>query len=74
MKSKITVGKGGILTYRYNVSSDFGFAFHMLCEVGEPWQPEFKAMIAKTGMKIETRELDHPPWMADFLINQEESK
>lgn len=73
----ITRASSGMLTYRYRASADMSFAFHMLCEVGEPWQADAKAELDKLrerGYRIETRDIDEAPWIADFAvrdINQE---
>lgn len=61
--------KNLVVTYRY-FEEDWGFETNLLCEVGEPYQPWFKAEIARRGWEIETRELDAKPWVADFRISK----
>ena len=68
---KISRAPTGQLTYRYNIGPGMGFAFHLLCEVGEPWQPDARAALddlRRKGYRIETRELDAAPWIADFAV------
>jgi hypothetical protein len=68
--AKLTIIKGGILVYSYNVSPDCGFRFHTLAEVGEPYQAEFREMIEKRGLDIEYgADLDHSPWVVDRIKN-----
>lgn len=61
--------KGGMLRYVYDCGPDMTFNFHMLCEVGEPYQQQFIDEIIRRGWKVETRELNQAPWMADFVTN-----
>ena len=70
MKSKLVRAHDGMLTYKYG-NPDMTFNFHLLCEVGQPWQPEFKMLLDGLHLKgytIETRELPCPPWVADYAI------
>ena len=62
----IKVANNGMLTYKYDVSDEISCAFHLLCEVGEPYQQAFIDEIAERGMTVETRSLDCAPWVADF--------
>lgn len=66
----LTVGKDGMLNYRYSAGPDMAFHFHLLCEVGEPYQQQFRDEIERRGLVIETRELDEKPWIADFIRSQ----
>lgn len=68
---KIVRDKSGRLTYRYRCSPDCGFAFSMLCEVGQPYQPAARALLAAKYpaplWRIDYgRDLDARPWCADF--------
>jgi hypothetical protein len=66
---KLTVLKGGMLRYRYVAGGCMEFDFHMLCEVGEPYQPWFREEIERRGWEVEYgREMDEPPWVADFVL------
>lgn len=64
-KSELTVLKGGMLRYRYDVSPELGFDFYMLCEVGEPYQQWFRDEIKARGILfphnrgIETKGAQH---------------
>lgn len=67
--AKVSIGKGGMITYRYSAGSDMRFAFHLFCEVGEPYKAEVRAAMAARGIvRVETRELDAAPWIADFAV------
>lgn len=63
-----------VLCYNYNVSPTVGFNFHMLCEVGAPWQAEAgrlaRALAAKRGCTIGQIELAASPWYVDALIRE----
>ena len=64
---KLTVAKDGMLTYEYeSCGGDLAFSFNLLCEVGEPYQPWFRDEIRRRNLNVVTRELDVPPWVADF--------
>lgn len=67
---KITRGKGGILNYRYTAGGCMKFHFHLLCEVGAPYQAAARHLIAANKWKVETRELPAAPWCADFVISE----
>ena len=63
------------LNYAYQASPDMGFRFHLLCEVGQPWQAEAKRkadkLAARSGCVIGQVELESAPWFVDALINKE---
>lgn len=66
---KLTVIKGGMLKYRYDVPGGMSFAFNSLCEVGAPYQQGFRDEIARLGLNVEYgRFLEEKPWVADFMI------
>ena len=46
-----------------------GFTFSLLCEVGQPWQTAFAALMKKHGVQIAKKPMDLPasPWLADTL-------
>lgn len=68
MADRLTRDKYGMLTYKYDIDPDVGFAFHMFCEVGQPWQPGFEKMIQSRGLRINRGfELDFKPYCADFV-------
>jgi hypothetical protein len=66
-KEKLTIGRGGILTYSYT-GGGWSFQFHMLCEVGEWHKPWFIEEIRTRGLNVETRLLAERPWVADFVV------
>lgn len=66
----LTVLKGGMLRYQYDAGEDIRFDFHLLCEVGAPYQGWFKREIKRRGLKVETRQLEVKPWVADFVVKQ----
>lgn len=61
-----------VLTYAYHISRGMGFRFHMLCEVGGPWQAKAKAQLAvlcrKHDSVVKCVELQAKPWYADTLV------
>lgn len=67
-----TVEPVRMLTYKYAVGKDFGFAFHLLCEVGEPWQAQAKQaqadLCARTNSHVVTVELQEKPYLVDALV------
>jgi hypothetical protein len=67
---RINKAKDGMLTYRYRAGGCIDFKFHLLSEVGEPWQPSAKKIIAKHGWKIEQRDAPAPTHYADFVIGE----
>lgn len=69
-RERLTIQKGGMLRYRYRAGGCMDFDFHLLCEVGEPYQQWFREEIAERGLKVETRELDCYPWVADFVVKE----
>lgn len=71
---KITRKPNGMLTYRYDASREMSFGFHLISEVGQPWQIDAKLeqqRLRDAGYTIETRELDAYPWLADFAVKVE---
>lgn len=60
-----------VLCYRYRLSEGGYCKFHLLAEVGEPWQREAKALAQaladKHASKIVTKELDAYPWYVEVL-------
>lgn len=70
MREKLTILAGGMLCYRYSTGRDgMDFNFHMLCEVGQPYQPWFLAEIERRNLRVEHgRNLDAAPWCADFVM------
>ena len=65
-------GEVTALRYEYDISDDGGFSLYLLCEVGEPWQAEAKAMAealaTERGCTIQQVELDYAPWYVDALV------
>lgn len=69
MTQALTVLKGGMLRYRYDVNRCIGFDFNTLAEVGGPYQLWFRAEIARRGLNVEFgRCIDEKPYVADFVI------
>jgi len=59
-----------VLSYQYDVNRDIGFSFHLLSEVGEPWQAEAKAKqqaLLKPGECVVQVELSAKPWYVDAI-------
>lgn len=65
-----------VLTYSYNASRDMGFQFHLLGEVGEPWQEQARkkalALAKERKCVIDTVELTKRPWLVDVLVKAEQ--
>ena len=65
-----------MLNYSYG-NSHAKFCFHLLCEVGEPWQAEAKLALTelceKTKSTVKTVELDQRPWYVDTLVRIKET-
>ena len=71
MRERLTIGRGGILTYSYTTcGGEMSFRFHMLCEVGELYKPWFEEELRARAISVETRKLDEQPWIADFRVKQ----
>ena len=65
---RITRAKNGMLTYRYAAGADIIFKFHMLCEVGAPYQGAARCLIQRNGWRVDYgRSIDAAPWCADFV-------
>lgn len=69
MSNKVTLNraKDGMLTYRYIVDGIGVCQFHLLSEVGQAWQAEFKAIIAERGYTIVQKEAPKPIYFADYV-------
>lgn len=65
------VGKHQVMCYRYDVNKDIGFCFHLMAEVGAPYQKQMRALAnslaAANNAVIVTKELDQAPWYADVM-------
>jgi len=65
------------LNYVYRCSPHMGFHFHLLSEVGEPWQAQAAEMALRLAQQanadIKQVELDYCPWYVDALIERSES-
>lgn len=48
--------------FRYG-THDFDCYFSTLNEVGKPWQPYFRGLIAERGLFLKTIEIDQPPYV-----------
>lgn len=62
-----------VLTYRYDANQYLGFKFHLLSEVGAPWQSEAKAMqraLLKPGEQVVQVELSTKPWYVDAIVKE----
>lgn len=65
---RLSILAGGMLCYRYRTGMG-QFCFHSLCEVGEPYQEDFKLLLGRLGRSIEfDRQLVQAPWVADFAL------
>lgn len=49
--------------FRYTPMRGMTFEFSMLCEVGQPYIPEFERMIAARGLKLVTVHIEQKPWV-----------
>ena len=68
---RLTILKGGMLRYRYDVNAHIGFDFYLLCEVGEPYQKWFIEEMENRGFCIAFgKHLDCKPWVADFVVDR----
>lgn len=60
------------LVYTYDIGDDGECMFHLLCEVGQPWQAEARALAEELaeerGCTIQQVELDARPWYVDALV------
>lgn len=65
-----------VLHYSYSVPGPLiGFRFHLLCEVGEPWQAAAKAKLAallqaNPAYELQTVELGAAPWYVEALVKK----
>ena len=65
-----------VLHYAYSVGALGGRAcFHLLCEVGEPWQATATAKLAallraKPAYELRTVELGAAPWYVEALVKK----
>lgn len=70
-RERLTVLAGGMLRYRYRAGGCMDFSFHLLSEVGAPYQPWFRDQIERRGLTVEFgRDIDQKPWCADFVTNR----
>lgn len=60
------------VTYRYDAGAYLKLKFHLLSEVGEPWQAAAKAQVAalcaERKCKVVQVELQAKPWYVDALV------
>lgn len=67
-------GEHNMLCYSYDVSKDMSFCFHLLSEVGEPWQLSARMLrdelAWKRGCVVQTVELDKRPWLIEVLVKE----
>lgn len=63
------------LVYRYNAGAYLKLKFHLLSEVGAPWQAAAKAQLAaicsERRCKVVQVELKAAPWYVDALVPEE---
>lgn len=65
-----------VLHYAYSVGAPGdGACFHLLCEVGEPWQATAKAKLAallraNPAYELQTVELGAAPWYVEALVKK----
>lgn len=65
-----------VLHYSYSVDGPMvGMCFHLLCEVGEPWQAAAKAKLdallaANPSFELKQVELPAHPWYVDALVRK----
>lgn len=61
-----------VVVYRYTAGAYLDLKFHLLCEVGEPWQAAAKAQLdelcAERKCKVVQVELQARPWYVDALV------
>jgi hypothetical protein len=61
-----------VLVYRYEAGKYLKLKFHLLSEVGAPWQAAAKAQLAaicaETKCKVVQVELQAAPWYVDALV------
>lgn len=73
MNERMVVGKGGVITYKYDIDGmpDIGFEFTLLSEVGESYQRRFRELMAERRWTVERgRDIDTTPWCADILMRR----
>ena len=60
-----------VMCSRYDVNKDIGFCFHLMAEVGAPYQKQMRALANSLASArksvIRTIELDQAPWYADVM-------
>lgn len=67
----VAVMPDGTLRYRYTVPGVGRCDFSTLAEVGEPWQPEFRALLTRVRREFQVErgaKLDRHPWIADRAV------
>lgn len=62
-----------VLHYTYQLNAQVGMRFHLLCEVGEPWQAAAKGKLAvllkaNPGYELRSIELPRAPWYVEALV------
>lgn len=61
-----------VLKYVYEANEHLSFAFHLISEVGEPWQAEAAKQAHQLAMKhrgvIKQIELSASPWYVDAIV------
>lgn len=72
--SLVKIQNTTVFKYEYG-TTDFGFCFYLLCEVGEPYQKEARfladAICAERGGIRGGVELQNAPWCVDAFIKNE---
>ena len=73
MNEKLLVRKDGSVLYQYDVDRHgcVGFGVFTFNEIGGPYQNTFRRLLkcwTDQGYKLETREIEEYPWVADYLI------
>jgi hypothetical protein len=72
---KVTKNSSGMLTFDYEAGPDMSFKFHLLSEVGEPWQEQAVAVLRANGWwPIVTCEAPPPIHVASFVQSVEEKR
>lgn len=67
MKERISRSPNGVLTYHYTTSGgEMSFNFHLLSEVGAPYQPTFKTLLVGKEVQFGVS-LRMTPWVADCI-------
>ncbi len=68
-RERLGVLPDGMLVYSYETEGgEMAFKFHLLSEVGAPYQKWFEEEIKRRGWTVESRDLPKAPWRADFVV------